>query len=69
MCVFARGLTHHLYTRVYLTDGRDALLGALDPARRATLVARREEGPARHRTYRFDIRLQGEGETVFLEFH
>ncbi|WP_030910456.1 protocatechuate 3,4-dioxygenase subunit alpha [Streptomyces sp. NRRL F-5126] len=69
VCVFARGLMHHLYTRAYLADGDDALLGSLEPARRATLVAVREENPARHRAYRFDIRLQGEGETVFLEFH
>ena len=34
--------------------------------RRATLLAQPQEGA--HRTYRFDIRLQGEGETVFLEF-
>jgi protocatechuate 3,4-dioxygenase, alpha subunit len=68
VCVFARGLAHHLYTRVYLAEGRDALLDALEPERRATLVARREEGGTGHRSYRFDIRLQGDGETVFLEF-
>ncbi|GAA3734453.1 protocatechuate 3,4-dioxygenase subunit alpha [Streptomyces tremellae] len=69
VCVFARGLTHHLYTRAYLVqDGTDALLDGLDPARRATLRALPEPGPARHGTHRFDIRLQGEGETVFLEF-
>ncbi|MCX4987311.1 MULTISPECIES: protocatechuate 3,4-dioxygenase subunit alpha [unclassified Streptomyces] len=64
VCVFARGLTHHLFTRAYLTDGTDPLLDALPPERRATLIA--AEGALR--TYRFDIRLQGEGETVFLEF-
>ncbi|MFJ6572598.1 protocatechuate 3,4-dioxygenase subunit alpha [Streptomyces sp. NPDC091292] len=64
VCVFARGLLHHLFTRVYLADGPDPLLDALPDERRATLVAR----PGPHRTYRFDIRLQGEGETVFLEF-
>lgn len=68
VCVFARGLTHHLYTRAYLAEGRDPLLDSLDEARRETLMARWDPDPARHRAYRFDIRLQGEGETVFLEF-
>ncbi|TXL86590.1 protocatechuate 3,4-dioxygenase subunit alpha [Streptomyces sp. IB2014 016-6] len=64
--VFARGLLHHLFTRAYLDPSGDALLDSLPPERRATLVAAREPGnPA---AYRFDIRLQGEGETVFLEF-
>ncbi|MEU2337963.1 protocatechuate 3,4-dioxygenase subunit alpha [Streptomyces sp. NPDC006654] len=67
-CVFARGLLVHLFTRIYL-PGDDAALAA-DPLltrvgeRRDTLIAA-EEGQG---TYRFDIRLQGEGETVFLEF-
>ncbi|MER5519699.1 protocatechuate 3,4-dioxygenase subunit alpha [Streptomyces sp. NPDC002763] len=68
VCVFARGLLMHLFTRIYL-PGDDAALGA-DPLltrvgeRRDTLIAA-DEGRG---TYRFDIRLQGEGETVFLEF-
>lgn len=66
VCVFARGLLHHLFTRAYLADGADPLLDALPAERRATLLAQPQEGA--HRTYRFDIRLQGEGETVFLEF-
>ncbi|MFF9016765.1 protocatechuate 3,4-dioxygenase subunit alpha [Streptomyces sp. NPDC014870] len=68
VCVFARGLLHHLFTRAYLRDGVDPLLDALPAARRATLLARPDERPVAPRTYRFDIRLQGEGETVFLEF-
>jgi protocatechuate 3,4-dioxygenase alpha subunit len=68
-CVFARGLLVHLFTRIYLPGDEaaltaDPLLSGLDPARRDTLIAR-DEGRG---TYRFDIRLQGEGETVFLEF-
>ncbi len=66
VCVFARGLTHHLFTRAYLADGPDALLASLAPERRATLIALPE--PDRDRTHRFDIRLQGEEETVFLDF-
>lgn len=69
VCVFARGLLHHLFTRVYLPEnGQDQLLASLPPQRRATLVATAE----RDRVYRFDIRLQaGDGpheETVFLDF-
>lgn len=64
VCVFARGLTHHLFTRAYLADGPNPLLDSLPADRRATLVAAEEP----YRAHRFDIRLQGEGETVFLEF-
>ncbi|MER7970087.1 protocatechuate 3,4-dioxygenase subunit alpha [Streptomyces sp. NPDC096080] len=69
VCVFARGLLTHLFTRIYLPDDEaalaaDPLLSRLPDARRDTLVAARE----RDGVYRFDIRLQGEGETVFLEF-
>lgn len=72
VCVFARGLLHHLFTRVYLPDppegpeslARDPLLASLPLARRRTLLATAEP----HGTYRFDIRLQGGEETVFLEF-
>ena len=69
VCVFARGLLVHLFTRIYLPGDEaalaaDPLLARLDVQRRDTLVAR-DEGRG---TYRFDIRLQGEGETVFLEF-
>ncbi|MFJ9868176.1 protocatechuate 3,4-dioxygenase subunit alpha [Streptomyces sp. NPDC101165] len=68
VCVFARGLLVHLFTRIYLPGDEAAL--AADPLltrvgdRRDTLIAGDEGGS----TYRFDIRLQGEGETVFLEF-
>jgi protocatechuate 3,4-dioxygenase alpha subunit len=64
--VFARGLLNRLFTRAYLPGDPDALaatplLAALEPDRRATLVAVEDPGGLR-----FDIRLQGEGETVFL---
>lgn len=70
VCVFARGLLHHLFTRLYFPDraeanATDPLLASLDAARRATLMATAEP----HGSYRFDIRLQGEKETVFLDFH
>jgi protocatechuate 3,4-dioxygenase alpha subunit len=67
--VFARGLTHHLFTRAYFADeaernAQDAFLASVDASRRGTLVAEADGSGG----YRFDIRLQGEGETVFLQF-
>ncbi|MGC0336337.1 protocatechuate 3,4-dioxygenase subunit alpha [Streptomyces sp. SLBN-8D4] len=69
VCVFARGLLVHLYTRIYLPGDEaaltaDPLLARVPAERRDTLIARKQGDG----TYRFDIRLQGEGETVFLEF-
>ncbi|NUR60103.1 MAG: protocatechuate 3,4-dioxygenase subunit alpha [Catenulispora sp.] len=67
VCVFARGLLHHLFTRVYLPGpdcDADPLLTALEPERRSTLIA---EATA-ERVYRFDVRLHGDKETVFLDF-
>ena len=66
--VFARGLTNRLYTRAYLPIEEpvlqgDAVLQSLPEDRRQTLVATPDEDG-----YRFDVRLQGEGETVFLRF-
>ncbi|RZU23522.1 protocatechuate 3,4-dioxygenase subunit alpha [Streptomyces sp. BK239] len=75
VCVFARGLLVHLFTRIYFPEdtaahAADPLLSRLDEARRATLVARGGGGGGGggKDAYRFDVRLQGEGETVFLEF-
>jgi protocatechuate 3,4-dioxygenase alpha subunit len=61
--VLARGLLKPLWTRVYLADVADPLLASLSAERRATLLAR----PGAPGTWRWDIRLQGERETVFLE--
>lgn len=61
--VFARGLLHRLFTRAYLPGASDAFLDDLPPDRRATLVTTADESGLR-----FDVRLQGEGETVFLDF-
>jgi protocatechuate 3,4-dioxygenase alpha subunit len=65
--VFARGLLDRVVTRVYFADeaaanAADPVLGAVPEARRATLLARPVDGG-----YRFDIHLQGEAETVFLD--
>ena len=62
--VFARGLLDRLFTRAYLPEtADDAFLQDLAEDRRATLVATADE-----HGYRFDIRLQGDDETVFLAF-
>ncbi|HEV7849360.1 MAG TPA: protocatechuate 3,4-dioxygenase subunit alpha [Mycetocola sp.] len=68
--VFARGLTHHLFTRAYFPEdvqahSTDTVLAAVPADRRPTLLSV-PDGPG---SYRFDIRLQGEQETVFLEFN
>jgi protocatechuate 3,4-dioxygenase alpha subunit len=62
VAIFTRGLLKPLWTRVYFADPGDALLAALPAARRQTLLARPD--PA---GWRWDVRLQGDGETVFLE--
>jgi protocatechuate 3,4-dioxygenase alpha subunit len=67
--VFARGLLKHLHTRVYFADepanAEDAVLALVPEERRATLLARPGEGEPQ--TWRFHIRLQGDGETVFFD--
>ncbi|MEV6047390.1 protocatechuate 3,4-dioxygenase subunit alpha [Streptomyces xanthochromogenes] len=65
ICLFARGLSRHLFTRAYVEGlGGERELKTLAAERAETLLARRE-GPG---VFRFDVRLQGEGETVFLSF-
>ena len=65
--VLARGLLTRLVTRIYFEDessnGEDAVLALVPPARRPTLLAR-EIGAGR---YHFDIVLQGALETVFFD--
>jgi protocatechuate 3,4-dioxygenase alpha subunit len=68
LSVFARGLLKRAVTRVYFPDEdaaneTDPVLAAVgDRAARATLIARAVDGG-----YELDIRLQGEGETVFFD--
>ena len=69
--VLARGMLNHLYTRLYFEDqaeanARDPVLLSVPAERRPTLLARRDSTAA-PATYRFDIRLQGDGETVFFD--
>jgi protocatechuate 3,4-dioxygenase alpha subunit len=72
MTIFARGLLQRLVTRVYFPDqaanGLDPVLASLDAERRSTLVA--EPGgphePGGDPVFIFDVRLQGDRETVFF---
>lgn len=66
LSVFARGLLDRVVTRVYLPDeveanAADPVLLSVPAERRSTLVAAAADGG-----YAFDIRLQGERETVFF---
>ena len=65
--VFMRGLLVHQFSAVFLEDDdleRAALLNQVPSERRATLVAQKT-GPA---TYAWDIRMQGDNETVFFDY-
>lgn len=64
--IFARGLQKRLCTRMYFPDepeanAADPVLSGIEPAVRATLVARASAG-----TLHFDVRLQGPDQTVFF---
>lgn len=63
LTVVARGLTNRLFTRIYPPGASDAFLDALPADRRSTLVADEDETGLV-----FDVRLQGERETVFLTY-
>ena len=69
--IFMRGLLSHAYTRLYFEDeqeanAQDPVLASVPENRRASLIARREDGPdGTH--YRFDIHMQGDRETVFFD--
>jgi protocatechuate 3,4-dioxygenase alpha subunit len=66
VCVFARGLLKQVVTRLYFPDeelanAADPVLSLLEESERATLVAHAEDWGLR-----FDIRLQGDGQTTFF---
>jgi protocatechuate 3,4-dioxygenase alpha subunit len=69
-CIFSRGMLRQVYTRLYFADeaanGADPILGLVPADRRGTLLAHKEmrgDLPV----YRFDIRVQGDNETVFFD--
>jgi protocatechuate 3,4-dioxygenase alpha subunit len=63
--VFARGMLNRCVTRIYFGDednAGDPVLASVPDERRATLIAAPTEDG-----YRFDVHVQGEGETVFFK--
>jgi protocatechuate 3,4-dioxygenase alpha subunit len=69
VCLFARGLLRQLFTRIYFEGdaGLDAdpMLSLVPADRRRTLLATPVPGAANH--WLFEIRLQGDRETVFFD--
>jgi protocatechuate 3,4-dioxygenase alpha subunit len=67
--VFGRGLLKRLSTRVYFAgeaaNDEDPVLAMAPENRRATLLARPE--PAHAGNWAFEIRLRGDGETIFFD--
>ena len=70
--IFARGLLDHLSTRIYFPDhpanAEDPVLARVPESRRDTLMARPDGSDGDVPVYRFDVVLQGEGETAFFDF-
>lgn len=69
--VLMRGMLLHAFTRVYFSDeaeanAKDAALASVPAQRRNTLIAKRSENGGAV-SYRFDIRMQGDAETVFFD--
>lgn len=69
--VFSRGMLIHAYTRLYFSDEQvanelDPILNLVEPERRTTLIAQLEP-PVGQPTYRFNIVMQNENETVFFD--
>jgi protocatechuate 3,4-dioxygenase, alpha subunit len=72
VAIFARGLLKQLFTRIYfagegLNESDPVLMSIDDPVRRRTLIAAGDDATDGTPGYRFDIVLQGGGETVFFE--
>ena len=69
-CVYSRGMLRQIYTRLYFSDEAanetDPILAMVPADRRGTLIAHKESKGGQT-VYRFDIRVQGENETVFFE--
>ncbi|MGH6725106.1 MAG: protocatechuate 3,4-dioxygenase subunit alpha [Pseudolabrys sp.] len=70
VCIFSRGMLRQIYTRLYFSDeaanGDDPILALVPAARRDTLIAHKQSGTGPG-VYRFDIRVQGDNETVFFD--
>jgi len=65
--IFARGLLNRVATRLYFdgdpANAEDPVLKMIDPARRPTLLAKKDAGS----TWRLPIHLGGPNETVFFD--
>jgi protocatechuate 3,4-dioxygenase alpha subunit len=70
VCIFSRGMLRQIYTRLYFPDEKsnanDPILALVPVDRRGTLIAHKDTNDGRA-VYRFDVRVQGENETVFFE--
>lgn len=70
VAVYGRGMLRQSYTRIYFADepgnATDPILALVPQERRGTLIAAKSEQNG-HTVYTFDIRLQGDAETVFFE--
>jgi protocatechuate 3,4-dioxygenase alpha subunit len=68
--IFSRGMLRQVHTRLYFDDeaatASDSIMMLVPEDRRSTLIARREIRDGLP-VYRFDIRVQGENETVFFD--
>ena len=65
--IVARGINIGLSTRIYFDDednSEDPLLKRIEQRQRVETLIAKHQGDGE---YRFDIRLRGEGETVFLD--
>jgi protocatechuate 3,4-dioxygenase, alpha subunit len=69
VAVYARGMLKQLYTRLYFAgeaaNEEDPILALVPPERRDTLMAQPDAARPGH--WHFDVRLQGERETVFFD--
>ena len=70
-CIYSRGMLRQVYTRLYFSDeaaanGADPILMLVPGDRRGTLIAHKQAGSGSP-VYRFDIRVQGDNETVFFD--
>lgn len=70
VCLFARGMLRQVYTRLYFegeaANASDPILALVPAERRDTLIAKKQTRGG-DIVYRFDIRVQGDNETVFFD--
>ena len=63
-------MLRQVYTRLYFSDeasnATDPILALVPAERRGTLIAHKQAGSGAP-VYRFDIRVQGDNETVFFD--